>query len=136
MGETSGIVIRALSLGRPLVVSDVGWFSELPTEAALKVPVDGREVQAIGEALELLGRDPDLRATMGEAARTIARRDHDVGRVADLYAAALEEASGGDAVREAVVGEVARAAEEVGLQANGLALTEVAERLREVGSGG
>jgi glycosyltransferase involved in cell wall biosynthesis len=135
MGETSGIVIRALSLGRPLVVSDVGWFSELPTEAALKVPVDGQEVQTIGEMLELLGRDPDLRAKMGEAGRASARRDHDVGRVADLYVTALEEAAGGDAVREAVVGEVARAAEEVGLQANGPALTEVAERLREVGSG-
>ena len=30
MGETSGMAIRALSLGKPLVVSDVGWFSELP----------------------------------------------------------------------------------------------------------
>jgi glycosyltransferase involved in cell wall biosynthesis len=135
MGETSGIVIRTLSLGRPLVVSDVGWFLELPTEAALKVPVDGQEVRTIGEMLELLGRDPDLRAKMGEAGRATARRDHDVGRVADLYVTALEEAAGGDAVREAVVGEVARAAEEVGLQANGPALTEVAERLREVGSG-
>jgi glycosyltransferase involved in cell wall biosynthesis len=136
MGETSGIVIRALSLGRPLVVSDVGWFSELTDGVALKVPVDGQEVQTIGEVLELLGRDPDLRARMGETARAIARRHHDVGRVADLYAAALEEAAGGDAVREAVVGEVAQAAEEVGLQANGPALTEVAERLREVGYGG
>jgi glycosyltransferase involved in cell wall biosynthesis len=135
MGETSGIVIRALSLGRPLVVSDVGWFSELPDEAALKVSLDGREVQTIGEVLELLGRDPGLRATMGEAGRTTTRRDHDVGRVADLYAAALEEAAGGDAAQEAVVGEVARAAEEVGLRPNGPALTEVAERLREVGTG-
>ena len=33
MGETSGSVIRALSLGKPLVVSDVGWFSELPDDA-------------------------------------------------------------------------------------------------------
>ena len=29
MGETSGTAIRALSLGKPLVVSDVGWFAEL-----------------------------------------------------------------------------------------------------------
>ena len=48
MGETSGSVIRALSLGRPLVVSDLGWFSELPDDVALKVPV-GR------------GRDPGAR---------------------------------------------------------------------------
>ena len=37
MGETSGTAIRALSLGKPLVVSDVGWFSELPDGVALKV---------------------------------------------------------------------------------------------------
>ena len=30
MGETSGTAIRALTLGKPLVVSDVGWFAELP----------------------------------------------------------------------------------------------------------
>src|SRR5438034_9598778 len=39
MGETSGTAIRALALGKPLVVSDVGWFSELPDGVALKVPV-------------------------------------------------------------------------------------------------
>ena len=44
MGETSGTAIRALSLGKPLVVSDVGWFSELPDDVALKVPVDEDEV--------------------------------------------------------------------------------------------
>src|SRR5206468_1563957 len=30
MGETSGSAIRTLALGKPLVVSDVGWFAELP----------------------------------------------------------------------------------------------------------
>jgi len=50
MGETSGSVVRALTLGRPLVVSDVGWFSELPAEVALKVPVDDREVETLASA--------------------------------------------------------------------------------------
>ena len=45
MGETSAIVIRALSVGTPLVVSDVGWFSELPDDVALKVAPDEREVE-------------------------------------------------------------------------------------------
>src|SRR5262249_28840593 len=47
MGETSGSVIRALTLGRPLVVSDVGWFAELPDDVAFKVPVDDDEVATI-----------------------------------------------------------------------------------------
>src|SRR5204863_86081 len=43
MGETSGTAIRALSLGKPLVVSDVGWFSELPDDVAFKVAPDDGE---------------------------------------------------------------------------------------------
>src|SRR5213078_3844171 len=43
MGETSGSVIRGLSLGKPLIVSDVGSFSELPDDVALKIPVDEYE---------------------------------------------------------------------------------------------
>jgi glycosyltransferase involved in cell wall biosynthesis len=135
MGETSGIVVRALSLGRPLVVSDVGWFAELPDEVAVKVPVGEGEVPAITDALEVLVRDHELRARMAAAARSLAQGEHRVERVAEAYVAALEEAAGGAIVRDAVLGEVARAAEETGLSANGRALSDVAERLREVGPG-
>lgn len=135
MGETSGIVVRALSLGRPLVVSDVGWFAELPNEAALKVPVGEGEVSAIADVLELLVRHPELRTRMGDAARALAQGEHRLDRVAEAYVAALEEAAGGAVVRDAVVGEIARAAEETGLAANGRALSDVAERLGEVGPG-
>ena len=65
MGETSGTAIRALSLGRPLIVSDVGWFSELPDDVALKVPVDEQEVDTLAAALELLATRPDVRAGDG-----------------------------------------------------------------------
>jgi glycosyltransferase involved in cell wall biosynthesis len=132
MGETSGIVVRALSLGRPLVVSDVGWFAELPDEAAVKVSVGGEEVHILADALELLVGDPELRSRMGEAALALAEGEHDVAWVADAYAAALEEAAGGAAVRDAVAGEIARAAQEIGMSPDGQALDEVAERLREV----
>src|SRR6185437_7331701 len=47
MGETSGTAIRALVLGRPLVVSDTGWFRELPDDVALKVPVDEHEAETL-----------------------------------------------------------------------------------------
>jgi glycosyltransferase involved in cell wall biosynthesis len=135
MGETSGIVVRALSLGRPLVVSDVGWFAELPDEAALKVPVGDEEVGAVADALERLAGDPGLQTSMGEAGRAAAQGEHELGRVAEAYAAVLEEAAGGSAVEEAVLGEIARAAKETGLDANGAGLGEISERLREVGSG-
>jgi glycosyltransferase involved in cell wall biosynthesis len=135
MGETSGIVMRALSVGRPLVASDVGWFSELPDEVALKVPVGDDEVELLAGRLEALARDPGRRAAMGAAARSLAEREHDIGRVADAYASALEEAAGGEAVRDAVRAEVAAAAADVGLQPGGEALGEIAERLREASRG-
>jgi glycosyltransferase involved in cell wall biosynthesis len=131
MGETSGIVIRALSLGKPLVVSDLGWFAELPDEVALKVPVDEREVETLTAELQLLADDEARRTAMGRAARAHAEREHAVPHVADLYAAALEEAAGGAAVRDAVLGEVARAAAEVGLDEPEAARTLA--RLRETG---
>jgi glycosyltransferase involved in cell wall biosynthesis len=94
MGETSASVVRSLSLGKPLVVSDVGWFSELPDDVAFKVPVGDREVDTIAAVLELLAADAGLRAAMGSSARRLAETEHRLGRIADLYAAALAEAAG------------------------------------------
>jgi glycosyltransferase involved in cell wall biosynthesis len=135
MGETSGMAIRALSLGKPLVVSDTGWFSELPNSVVAKVPVDDYEVATLAATLELLADDDDLRRRLGASAAAYVRREHGLGRVADLYIAALEEAAGGPAVREAVLGEVARAAHEVGLSTENPDLAAVAARAREVGLG-
>jgi glycosyltransferase involved in cell wall biosynthesis len=132
MGETSGSVIRGLSLGKPLVVSDVGWFAELPGDVALKVRPDDVEVETLTAALELLVDRPDVRAAMGDAAADLARREHDVGRVADLYAAALDGAAGGGAVDDAVLREVSQAAADVGISANTAEAREIARRLAEV----
>jgi glycosyltransferase involved in cell wall biosynthesis len=132
MGETSGSVIRSLSLGKPLVVSDVGWFSELPNEVALKVPVDGDEVDTLAAALELLVTRDDVRGAMGSAAAELARREHDLDRIADLYAAALEETAGGEAVGDAVLREVSEAAAGVGISPDTAEAREIAERLAEV----
>ena len=134
MGETSGMAIRALSLGKPLVVSDAGWFSELPDSVVAKVPVDEYEVATLAATLELLAEDDALRRRLGAAAHEYVGREHELERVADLYLAALEEFGGGAAVREAVLGEVARAAHEVGLSGDA-ELADVADGAREVGLG-
>ena len=132
MGETSGTAIRALTLGKPLVVSGVGWFRELPDEAALKVPPDEHEADTLAAALELLATREDVRAAMGEAARDLALREHDSGRVAERYAAALEQAAGGAVVQEEVLVDVARAAADVGIGPDASEATTIAQRLAEV----
>jgi hypothetical protein len=135
MGETSGIAVRALSAGHPLVVNDVGWFAELPDEVALKVAVGADEVMTLAAELELLAGDPARRERMGVAAAEYARSEHSLERSADLYVAALEEAAGGLAVENAVVGEFARAADEVGLDAQSEELSHLADALRSLRRG-
>jgi glycosyltransferase involved in cell wall biosynthesis len=132
MGETSGSAIRALSLGKPLVVSDVGWFGELPDDTVLKVPVDEHEEDTLLASLEALA-DPAVRAAVGARARELVEREHRVDQVAEAYAAALEQIAGGPAVTEHVIQEVATAAADVGLDGDDAA--GLAARLREVGLG-
>jgi glycosyltransferase involved in cell wall biosynthesis len=133
MGETSGSAIRALTLGRPLVVTDVGWFSELPDDVALKVPLGDDEVPALAASLELLASSEATQRAMSAAARGYVRREHDLDAVADRYVAALEEAAGGGAVADAVVDEVARAAADVGITPGTPVAHDLAVRLDELG---
>jgi hypothetical protein len=62
---------------------------------------------------------------MSRAALDYVRREHDLDRVADLYAAAIEESAA--PVRETVLREVAAAAADVGYVD-----PELGERLSEV----
>jgi glycosyltransferase involved in cell wall biosynthesis len=133
MGETSGTVIRALGLGLPLVVSDVGWFSELPDEVAAKIPVDDSEIPVLTGVLERLAWDAGLRERMGAAARAYVHREHDLERVADLYAAACVEYVGGTGVETEVLTDVARAAFDVGIDGSDPATGDLAQRIRELG---
>jgi glycosyltransferase involved in cell wall biosynthesis len=131
MGETSAGVIRMLSLAKPIVVSNVDAFAELPEDVAVKIAPDEREVDALAASLLQLVEDPSPAARMSAAAREFALREHDLARVADLYTSALEEAAGGAAVRDELLREVGAAAAEVGVSDT----HEVAEALREVGLG-
>jgi glycosyltransferase involved in cell wall biosynthesis len=114
MGETSGSAVRTLSLGKPLVVSDLGWFAELPDEVAFKVPVGDGEEEALVDAFERLA-DPGRVARMGAAARAYAEREHGLEHVAELYVSALEQAAGGAPVEGAILRHVAEAAADTGV---------------------
>jgi glycosyltransferase involved in cell wall biosynthesis len=89
MGETSAAAVRALSVGKPLIVSDVGAFRELPDEVAIKVPVGDGEVEALAQAMRIAAGNEE----MGAAARRVAETEHRLDRTADLYAEALRAAS-------------------------------------------
>ena len=132
MGETSGIAIRALVCGRPLIVSDVGWFSELADDIAVRVPVGDGEVAGIAEQMTVLAGNPERRAQMSAAASRYADDDLAVAHVAERYRRALVDAAGGDRVRASVLHDVAQAASGARLDAGGVELAAIARCLREV----
>jgi glycosyltransferase involved in cell wall biosynthesis len=133
MGETSGIAIRALVCGRPLIASDVGWFSELPDDIAVRVPVGDREVVGIAEQMVALARDPKRRGTMSVAASRYADDDSLLAAVAEHYRRATIDGAGGAQVRNRFLLDLSIAAHEVGLGRDRGALAPVVAAAQEAG---
>ena len=130
MGETSGAAIRALSLGKPLVVSDVGWFSELPDEVALKVPVDEREVGDARRGARALAADEPSRRRWAPRRASSSSASTRCRASPSCTRPRSRRPPGGAAVRDAVLREVAEAAADVGIDAARPAAGELAARLR------
>jgi glycosyltransferase involved in cell wall biosynthesis/SAM-dependent methyltransferase len=90
VGETSGTALRALGLGRALIVSDVGAFREFPDEICCKAPVDASEEDTLFEYLNLLLSRPETAQLLGAKARQWVAAECNWERVAGLYAEFLE----------------------------------------------
>jgi glycosyltransferase involved in cell wall biosynthesis/SAM-dependent methyltransferase len=90
VGESSGSMLRALGLGKAVLVSDVGSFREFPDSVCLKVPVGPGEEDLIYEYLNLLVSRPALARTLGESAKAWVTRECNWAHVAAQYAKFLE----------------------------------------------
>lgn len=95
VGETSGTLLRALGLGKCVLVSDTGAFCELPDEICWKVPVDETEEEVLYELLYTAASRAEVRRKVGEAARAWALEHCRWERVAGEYAAFLESLAAG-----------------------------------------
>ncbi|HVX67511.1 MAG TPA: glycosyltransferase family 4 protein, partial [Bryobacteraceae bacterium] len=85
VGESSGSLLRAFGLGKPVLVSDVGSFRDLPDDICLKIPVGAGEEDRIFEYLNLLVSRPDHAQALGERARAWVRRSCTWEQVARQY---------------------------------------------------
>ena len=90
VGESSGSMLRALGLGKAVLVSDVGAFREFPDSVCLKVPVGAGEEDLIFEYLNLLVSRPELARTLGESAKAWVAAECNWPHVAGLYARFIE----------------------------------------------
>src|SRR5579883_2318875 len=95
VGESSGTLLRALGMGRAVVVSDIGSFREYPDEICLKAPVDATEEDHLYEYLNLLVSRPDVARGLGDRARKWVERECNWESVARRYAEFLESVVSG-----------------------------------------
>lgn len=95
VGESSGTLMRALGMGKAVLVSNVGSFAEFPDTVCLKTPVDASEEDLIFEYLNLLVSRPEARHTLGAAARDWLSRNCTWEIAAARYASFLEAVSTG-----------------------------------------
>jgi glycosyltransferase involved in cell wall biosynthesis len=111
VGESSGTLLRALGLGKPTLVSEVGSFSEFPEDVCLKVPVGVGEEDTIFEYLDLLASRPDVAQALGARARDYVAQQCNWLTVAKQYARFLQ------AVAEGVDCQAEESARSTGLAA-------------------
>lgn len=89
MGETSGVTLRALSLGKPVIVFDEGWYGELPADVCRRTPALDEEALLL--AMRELVVSADLRAQIGRKAIEYVEQHLGVNTVAGSYADYLRE---------------------------------------------
>jgi 2-polyprenyl-3-methyl-5-hydroxy-6-metoxy-1,4-benzoquinol methylase/glycosyltransferase involved in cell wall biosynthesis len=90
-GETSGSLCRIMAAGVAAVVSDVGWFGELPADSVVKIDRGPHADGLLRAYLERLIEDARLRSALGANARRHALAEHDIRRSAEGYLALVEE---------------------------------------------
>ncbi|HMD71690.1 MAG TPA: methyltransferase domain-containing protein [Bryobacteraceae bacterium] len=90
VGESSGTMLRAMGLGRALLVSDLGSFAEFPEDVCLKVPVGAGEEDLIFEFLNLLVSQPEVARELGARARRYVAERCNWTAVARQYVGFLE----------------------------------------------
>jgi len=85
-GETSGACLRLLGHGRPTIVSDVGWFSEIPSSCCARVASGSHEAAEIAALLGALAGNETLRTALGANAAEWAAECHRLADSARGYA--------------------------------------------------
>jgi glycosyltransferase involved in cell wall biosynthesis len=93
-GETSGVGIRAMAAGKPVILTDNAENSAWPTEACLRVEPGVSETNELMDNMTLIREYPELAREIGGAAQRHVRTIHAPERVADACHRVLVAAAG------------------------------------------
>jgi glycosyltransferase involved in cell wall biosynthesis len=89
--EASASLTRVIAAGKPVIVSEHGWFLGLPNDFSVKIPVDATAIDAVVTAINRLIENPQERAAMGQAAWEFARAHLRLEECAARYVEFIEE---------------------------------------------
>jgi glycosyltransferase involved in cell wall biosynthesis len=90
-GETSGIAIRLMGLGKTVLVSAGQETSRFPESACVRVDPGQAEEEMLVEYLVWLARHPDDSRAIGQRAAAYIRQHHAPARAGELYWKALKD---------------------------------------------
>jgi glycosyltransferase involved in cell wall biosynthesis len=90
-GETSGIAIRLMGIGKPVILTAASETSCFPESTCLRVDSGVAEEEMLTEYMVWLARYPEDARAIGQRAAEHMREFHAVERVAHLYWQALQD---------------------------------------------
>jgi glycosyltransferase involved in cell wall biosynthesis len=92
VGETSGIAVRLMAQGKPVIVTDNAENADFPATAALRVSPGVAEAQELFDHMLLVTDFPEVGRNIGVEARRHIRKHHGLESVARQYWQALCDA--------------------------------------------
>jgi glycosyltransferase involved in cell wall biosynthesis len=93
-GETSGIAIRLMGLGKPVIVTDSPECARYPEDACVRVPAGAAEGDSLRHHMILLASVAEATRTIGENAARHIREGHRLECVGRRYWQLLAEFAG------------------------------------------
>lgn len=90
MGETSASLLRAMSYGKPAIISNINQFREFPDACCLKADVGDKEQNMLLRHLIQLRENPFFRKRLGENARGYIKENCSWNTIAEKYSNIIE----------------------------------------------
>ena len=87
IGETSGSLCRIMAAAVPAIVSNAGWFGELPNDVVVKLDMHQKTDELLQAYLEALIVDAELRREIGANARRHVLAHNHIRQSAERYLA-------------------------------------------------
>ena len=89
-GETSGIAIRLMGIGKPVIVTEGPETLDIPPTACLRVPPGPDEAAVLFDQMALVAEFPAIAKAVGDQAATCIRTKHSLQNAAQHYWQVIE----------------------------------------------